>query len=359
MKHLFLAVTAHGYGHLAQGAPVVHALAERLPALRITLQGNIDFAVARARLPGDFRHLPEAADVGLLMDGPLSTRWEESLPPYEAFEAAYGHHLERQLRLFEEDPPDLVLADVPWLPLDAARSLGIPAAALCSLNWYDILAASPVANRLSAALTHRLKSVYASADLFIRPAPSMPMEWLPNAKDVGPIAQQAANKKGWIRERLALPDDHRLVLMQFGGVDGFDPLAEAPLLPGVRWLVTRHEGRGRTDVTRLSQLGVSVIEALAASDAVLTKAGYGSFAEAACHGIPVLSVHRGDWPEEPWLLGWLRERVPVREIGLPALLGGRLEEPLRELLRGGRATPVEPTGADESANLLLGLLAGQ
>jgi hypothetical protein len=185
------------------------------------------------------------------------------------------------------------------------------------------------------------------------------MEWLPNAKDVGPIAQQAANKKGWIRERLALPDDHRLVLMQFGGVDGFDPLAEAPLLPGVRWLVTRHEGRGRTDVTRLSQLGVSVIEALAASDAVLTKAGYGSFAEAACHGIPVLSVHRGDWPEEPWLLGWLRERVPVREIGLPALLGGRLEEPLRELLRGGRATPVEPTGADESANLLLGLLAGQ
>jgi UDP:flavonoid glycosyltransferase YjiC (YdhE family) len=359
MTHLFLAVTAHGYGHLAQVAPVVHALAARLPAMRLTLQGDIDVAVARARLPGDFRHLPEAADVGLLMDGPLSTRWEESLPAYEAFEAAYSHHLERQLRLFKADPPDLVLADVPWLPLDAAGSLGIPAAALCSLNWYDILAASPVANRLSAALTRRLTSVYASVDLFIRPAPSMPMEWLPNAKEVGPIAQKAASQRGWIRERLALPDDYPLVLMQFGGVDGFDPFAEAPPVSGVRWLVTRDEGRGRTDVTRLSQLGVSVIEALAASDAVLTKAGYGSFSEAACHGIPVLSVHRGDWPEEPWLLGWLRGRVPVREIGLQDLLGGRLEEPLRELLRRGRATPVEPTGADESADLLLGLLAGR
>ncbi|MEJ2325465.1 MAG: hypothetical protein P8Y27_01845 [Chromatiaceae bacterium] len=359
MTHLFLAVTAHGYGHLAQIAPVVHVLAARLPALRVTLQANIDFAVARPRLPGDFRHILQAADVGLLMDGPLSTRWEESLPVYEAFEAAYDHHLERQQRLFEADPPDLVLADVPWLPLDAAQSLGIPAAALCSLNWYDILVASPVANRLSAALTHRLESAYASVDLFIRPAPSMPMEWLPNAKEVGPIAQQAAKTRGWIREQLAPPDDHRLVLMQFGGVAGFDPLAGAPPVPGVRWLVTRDEGRGRTDVTRLSQLGVSVIEALAASDAVLTKAGYGSFAEAACHGVPVLSVHRGDWPEEPWLLAWLRERVPVREIGLPDLLGGRLEEPLQELFRRGRTTPVEPTGADESADLLLGLLAGR
>jgi hypothetical protein len=359
MTHLFVAVTAHGYGHLAQVAPVVHALAGRLPDLRVTLQGNLDFTVARARLPRDFRHIPEAADVGLLMDGPLSTRWEESLPIYEAFEAAYGQHLERQQRLFAADPPDLLLADVPWLPLDAARSLGIPAAALCSLNWYDILAASPVANRLSPALTRRLKTVYASADLFIRPAPSMPMEWLPNAEEVGPIAQRAADKREWIRGRLALSDDHRLVLMQFGGVAGFDPLAGAPPLPGVHWLVTRNEGRGRADVTPLSRAGISVVEALAASDAVLTKAGYGSFAEAACHGVPVLSVHRGDWPEEPWLLEWLRERVPVREIGLPDLLDGRLAEPLQELFARGRAAAVEPTGAEESADLLLGLLAGR
>jgi hypothetical protein len=98
------------------------------------------------------------------------------------------------------------------------------------------------------------------------------------------------------------------------------------------------------------------LEALAASDAVVTKAGYGSVAEAACHGVPVLYVSRADWPEEPWLIGWLRQRVPTRKVALADLVAGRVEKPLRELFSAGRATPAEPTGATESADLLQGLL---
>ena len=51
LPHLLLAVTAHGYGHLAQSAPVVEALTRRMPGLRVTLQGDIDPAFARHRLP--------------------------------------------------------------------------------------------------------------------------------------------------------------------------------------------------------------------------------------------------------------------------------------------------------------------
>jgi hypothetical protein len=357
MAHLFLAVTAHGYGHLAQVAPVVVALAERLPNLRVSLQSDIDPSVARGRLPPGFRHLQEPTDVGLLMDGPFTTRWEESVLAYEAFEANYERRLRRQREIFEQDPPDLVLADVPWLPLQAALIMGIPAVALCSLNWFDILSESPVADRFSPAPSHRIKSTYTAADLFIRPAPSMPMTWLPNARGVGPIAQLGANRTARIRGRLGLPEEHRMVLVQFGGVGGFDPMTKWPPIPDVHWLVTRDEGRGRADVTRLSQLGISVLDALATSDAVVTKAGYGSVTEAACHGVPVLSVSRSDWPEERWLVGWLRERVPTREITLSDLLAGRIEEPLRDLCGAGRAVPVEPTGAAESADLLATILA--
>jgi hypothetical protein len=182
------------------------------------------------------------------------------------------------------------------------------------------------------------------------------MAWLPNARGVGPIAQRAQNRAPFVRERLGLSDDDRLVLVQFGGVGGFDALAGWSPLPGVRWLVTRDEGRGRPDVTPVSSLGISVLEALAASDAVVTKAGYGSVAEAACHGVPVLYVSRADWPEEPWLIGWLRQRVPTRKVALADLVAGRVEKPLRELFSAGRATPAEPTGATESADLLHGLL---
>lgn len=71
MLHLFLAVTAHGYGHLAQSSPVVEALAKRIPGLRVTLQGDIDPLFMQSRLPACSHQIPDAADVGLLMDGPL------------------------------------------------------------------------------------------------------------------------------------------------------------------------------------------------------------------------------------------------------------------------------------------------
>lgn len=67
MPHLYLAVTAHGYGHLAQSAPVVEALARRMDGFRVTLQGDVDPLFVRDRLPCCSRHITEVADLGLLM----------------------------------------------------------------------------------------------------------------------------------------------------------------------------------------------------------------------------------------------------------------------------------------------------
>lgn len=378
MRKLFVAVTAHGYGHLAQVAPVVQALKRRLPALEVTLQGDISPTFARARLPAGYRHLSSAADVPLPMDSPLSTRWADGLAAYLAFDRAYADRAAEQRRLFEEARPDLVLADIPWLPLDVARSMGIPAVGLCSLSWYDILLESPVGGQVPEALSTRMQRAYAGADLFLRPAPSMPMAWLPNGRDIGPIAQPHHRDPARLRQRLAerlareparspdqqpcasrpLTADERLVLMQFGGT-GRLPLGAGPqLMPGV-WLLSPDLGAeaGREDLIRIDADGDSVLDTLASCDALITKPGYGTFAEAACNGIPVLSVERKDWPESRWLVDWLRARVPLREISASALAAGEIREPLAELLAEGVVAPVAPTGVAEAVDLMLDLVS--
>ena len=93
MPHIFLTVTAHGYGHLAQCAPVAKELARRIPDLRVTLQGDMDPLFVKRRLPSCGQQIREAADPGFLMDGPLVTRWEQSLDLYERFEAGYDQRL--------------------------------------------------------------------------------------------------------------------------------------------------------------------------------------------------------------------------------------------------------------------------
>ena len=352
MPHLLLAVTAHGYGHLAQSAPVVQELRRRIPGLRVTLQGDIDPEFARRRLPPGFTQIREAADVGLPMDGPLRTRWTESIDRYEAFEADYAARMDHQLGLLRDLAPDLVLADVPWLPLDAARRLGIPAVALCSLSWYDILRECPLSDQVPGGLLEHMGAVYDSADRFIRPAPSMPMRWLTNGVDVGPIAVRRPDRGAEIRRRLGPPGDRPLALMQFGGFEGFDPLHDWPEQDQVHWLVQDLGGRHRRDASAVTGLGLSVLDLLGSIDLLLAKPGYGSFAEAACNGVPVLYVSRGDWPEEPALTRWIRQQVPALEIAMVDLLAGRLEEPIAALLASGRSQPVEPSGIGAAADLI-------
>jgi hypothetical protein len=124
----------------------------------------------------------------------------------------------------------------------------------------------------------------------------------------------------------------------------------------MHWLVPELPGVGRADATSLAAHDLRVSDVLGACDAMIAKPGYGSFAEAACHGIPVLFVSRNDWPEEPYLTRWLAARVPIREIGLRDFIAGRVAAPLAEILAAPPAALTEPTGVAEAADLIQALL---
>jgi hypothetical protein len=115
-------------------------------------------------------------------------------------------------------------------------------------------------------------------------------------------------------------------------------------------------GGPRADASSLAAHGLRVSDALGACDALIAKPGYGTFAEAACNGVPVLFVSRSDWPEEPPLVHWLAQRVPLGEIGLSDLLAGRVEGPLAQLLQAERPHPIAPTGIAEAADLIQAML---
>jgi hypothetical protein len=170
----------------------------------------------------------------------------------------------------------------------------------------------------------RMRAVYAAAELFIRPAPSMPMSWLPNAIDVGPIASRYPDRREELRLRCGVPADRPFALMQFGGFEGFDPLAMWPEQDQVHWLAQDLSGGPRRDATGISSLELRVPDVMSSCDLMLCKPGYGTYSEAAVNRIPVLYVKRGDWPEEAALIPWLAARMPTCEITREDLLAGHL-----------------------------------
>jgi hypothetical protein len=255
--------------------------------------------------------------------------------------------------------PDLVLADCPYLTLAGARLAEIPSLALCCLNWADIFR-HYFAGRPGAAAIHRQQvAAYQGADLFLRTEPSMPMDWLHNGRDIGPVAAPGRNRRHEIDAILGSRGE-RLVLVGLGGIPMRLPLERWPRIEGVRWLVQRDWGVTRSDAVELESLAMSFTDLLASSDLFLTKPGYGSFTEAACSGVPVLYLARPGWPESPYLERWLEAHGRGLCLSPQGLERGAATAPMARLLAQGRHRPVAPDGVAQAAELIGGrLLRGQ
>jgi len=352
--HLLAVVSPHGFGHFAQTAPVIQALRQRVPGLRVTLMSRLPAELIHQRLGGEVAVVERAADFGMIMRSAIDVDVAATHSAYRRLHRQWEERVTAFAELLGALRPDWLLADVPYLPLAAAARLGLPAAALCSLNWADIYQA--YCGHLPGAreVEHQMREAYASAAVFIRPRPAMPMADLGNTGEVGPIATLGRRR----REQLArqLGTEARLVLVAPGGIPTAVDVNRWPVPQGYHLLVPRAWRPRHPGITAIEDLGWSFSDLLASVDVLITKPGYGSFVEATCLGVPVLYVARGDWPEEPGLTAWLHRHARAREISREDFYAGRLEVHLQVLEGLPVPPPPQATGAEEAAALLLNRL---
>ncbi|OGT00415.1 MAG: hypothetical protein A3F73_04200 [Gallionellales bacterium RIFCSPLOWO2_12_FULL_59_22] len=346
--HLVVSLSGHGFGHVAQTAPILDALHRSMPQLRFTVRTNVLFAHLRSRIHAPFAHLPSEGDIGMAMSSALDVRAEESRAAYRAFHTGWEGRVASEARLLRELGADMVLSNVGYLPLAGAQRAGIPNAALCSLNWADIYRHYCGDDAIAA----QIHACYANADAFLRATPGMAMEALPNLVPVAPIAAVGRNRRDELDRRLQLAQDEKLVLVSLGGIASRLPIECWPRIDGVRWLVQRDWRVEHPDAIVLESLPMSFGDLLASSDALLCKPGYGSFAEAACSGVPVLYVSRADWPESLALIEWLQRYGLCREVSREALEQGDFAGALRAICHAPRPEPIIPEGAERVADWL-------
>lgn len=352
--HLVVDISAHGFGHLAQVAPVLEALARRLPALRLTLRTALARERLERRVSAPFAHLPVSLDVGAAMRDALTVDREASRKALLAFHRDWEARVAAEASALARLAPTALLADVPYLSLAAAKRTGVPALALCSLNWADIFAAMFAGDRAMDGVLDAMRAAYGAADVFLCPTPSMPMPWLSNVRRIGPVAATGRARGDELRRCLGLAPDTRLALLTLGGTP-HRPLAGNGAASR-RWHFLEQNARsdGATDV---ASVAMPFPDILASVDALIIKPGYGLFAEAAAAARPVLYLSRGDWAEEPFLVDWLRSVAVAEPLAVEELGAASLVRRLDALLAIAPKPPVVASGADEAAQCIARLLA--
>ena len=350
--HLFVDISSHGLGHLAQAAPVLNALRQRLPALRLTVRSGLPEARLRARIAGEFTHQALSSDFGFVMLDAVRIDRTATARAYREAHADWPRRVADEAGQLAELAPDLVLSDVAYLPLAGAAQAGVASMTMCSLNWADLFAHFYAREAWAPAIHAQILAAYRSAEAFLRLTPAMPMTALPNRRTIAPVATLAADCRAALRAQLACPPDDKLVLLAFGGFDVALPIDRWPEIPGVRWLVPQNMPVARADMSAFEPLGIAFGDLLGSVDAVLTKPGYGTFADAACNATPLLYMRRDDWPEQDCLIDWLHANARCAEISCEQLMRGDLIEPLQALWRQPPPATPRPDGAHQAAGLI-------
>ena len=408
--HLLLALSSHGYGHLSQAAPVVNALRTLIPTLRITVRGNFPEDQIKRRIVAPDTIVQVADDFGMIMYHALSVDIGASLTAYETFHESWQEKVDQLAKSLIAQKVDLVLADIPYLPLAAAQQAGIPSVALCSLNWADVLEyvlqevpkriphhnhTTPISH--ASSIIEHIRAIYQASTHFILPTPSMSMPLLTNTIAVGPVCSPGLDRKMALRARTVTPHDTWLVLVGMGGMPFELTLDRWPshiLGKPVHYIVADHIAQalharslssdtvGNTlrhavsgsptstststptsiptsaspphhpNVIAESATGLNYSDLVASVDLIITKPGYGMFVEAAAAGVPVLYVERPHWPEAQALTDWLSSVAHCAQIRTADLADGTFTEAFTTLLEQGHYTPSPPTGNLEAARLL-------
>jgi hypothetical protein len=356
-----------------------------MPQLRLTVRSTVPLAHLRSRIHAPFTHLSSEGDIGMVMSSALDVLVEDSRAAYRAFHADWDARVADEAGLLRELGADMVLSNVGYLPLAGAQHAGIPNSALCSLNWADIyrhyctpVRAEPVealtvcpstgsgrtdivsGRAVDDAIAAQIQACYANADAFLRITPGMAMTdpstklrtGLPNLIPVAPVAAVGTNRRDELNRRLNLSPDEKLVLVSLGGIASRLPIEHWPRIAGVRYLVQQSWQADHPDAIAFEPLQMHFGDLLASSDALICKPGYGSFAEAACSGVPLLYVNRPDWPESPALVEWLQQHGVCREVTRERLERGDIAQDLFALWAAPPATPPIPDGAAQVSDWL-------
>ncbi|MDZ4261436.1 MAG: hypothetical protein U1B30_03780 [Pseudomonadota bacterium] len=349
IRHVAVDISSHGYGHAAMTAPLINHLQRLHPKPQITLRSTVPLTFLKSKFNAPFEYLPQSCDIGMMMNSPFEVDRPSTLHGYRQLHGDWQRQIANEKQRLVEIGAEMVISNIAYLPLIAARQLDIPAIAISCLNWADIFGYFFPAEQ---TIHQQIIAAYQSVSCFIRTEPAMPMADF-TTRTVAPLATAGSSRRQQLITILKLEPETRLVLVSMGGIKSEMDTDHWPLLDGVHYITASAVATTtRSDITLLDEIDINYSDALCSCDLLLTKPGYGSFTEAACNGIPVLYVRRDEWPEQPFLTAWLQRQVPCNEITLEQFKKGAFSQPLQRLLQEPITAAAAASGIEAATEII-------
>jgi hypothetical protein len=356
MPIIWCAISGHGYGHAAQVGPVLNALGALIPDLTAILRTTVPAAFFQDRLTIEWELSPAQQDIGCIQDGPLMIDVDATWAAHRRFHDTWAARLSREVTAMQAASPSIVIADTPYLAIEAGVRARIPTIALANFTWDLVLKEYCCDSDFAQQqLIQRIRESYAKADKALRITPAPTIDAFSTMIDIAPIASPNSPERARLASALSLTAKERTVLVGFGGI----PLTSLPLeqmeqLPHYRFLIDGPVPSGYSHIHSIETLPLSFKTLMASVDIIMTKPGYGTIVEAVAVQQPVVYVRRYNFADERQLVDYLNHYGRGVELSFDDFIGGRWDTALRRASESPMPSVMAPppTGATEAAAIL-------
>lgn len=359
MKILFY-ITGHGFGHATRNTAVMNALLARRPDLELYVRTEAPEWIFRNSVSVPVQYTQVRIDAGMIEKDLLAQDPAATLQRAQEVFADAGEIIRTEAEFVRQAEIRVIVSDIPPLASAIGKAAGVPVIGMGNFSWDYIYA--PFADRYPgfAPVIEKIRAFYSTTDLLLRLPWCHEMEAFPRREQIPLVARRPQGERDETRQQLyaaGVPSDSPLVLLG-GRFPALGPEVLDRVLASGRVTLLSFSDFGRAPHPGFVVLGPEwqprFLDVLQASDAVVSKLGYGIASECVSCRTRVLYPPREQFAEHPFMEAGLSAWVPTQRIERAEFERGEWCEPLEALLARPFNWPDVPVnGAEVAAERIL------
>lgn len=361
MPNIAWFISPHGFGHAARACAVMQSLANQLPVVHFEIFTTVPEWFFTESLTCSYQYNRELVDIGLVQSTPLVEDLDATLRALYSLYPLSKKEMDRTAGMLASKNCCLVVCDISPFGIGLANHSGIPSILIENFTWDWIYEGYLNSKPEFSFFIEFFSKLFMSSTHRIQTEPLCnPM--LVSEKILPPISRKPKTPPSSIRERLGITDHQKMVLLTMGGInDNLPQIGRCIHSDSIVMVVP-----GAVATTK--KVGNLILlphhsdfyhpDLLHASDAVISKLGYSTIAEAYYAGAPFGYIRREHFRESPVLEKFTQQNLPSLPFLMDDLSSPSISIKVDELLSLSPLRHQRENGADQAAKTIISILSG-
>jgi L-arabinokinase len=361
VKHPTIAyyITSHGYGHGVRSCDVIRAVNRLHPDVSVYIVTKLPSAFLTSHIGSPRNAIrAESFDIGMVQLDSIRTVIGATLSKIEELYSRRDELIAQEIEFLNEQKIDLIVADIPAIPFEAAAIAGIPCVGVGNFGWDWIYSNFVSRDEHWRPVMTAFSEGYSKTDLLLRLPFCEEMTAFPNKEDIPLVASPGTPRRSHLCSLTGADPKKKWILLSFTTLDWSDTaLAKVELLKDYEFFTVLPLEWHRGNIHPLQREDAAFSDVVASVDAVLSKPGFGILSDCMANRKPLIYADRQDFLEYPILEAAIKQYLKHVHIPAEDLYAGELQSSLDQIGEAPEALQDMPLGGDAiAANRIVGFL---